>query len=282
MPATPDLDAIIRQVRQALAEDVGDGDLTAQLVPDAMYSASIVARETAILCGGAWLEQTYRQLDPDIRIDWQRQDGDRMRADETVCVLHGHARPLLTGERCALNFLQTLSGTATLTRELADLLSGTRTRLLDTRKTIPGLRLAQKYAVRTGGGHNHRLGLFDAILIKENHIAAAGGIQQALRQARAMHPGIEIEIEVEDLEQLQTALDAGARRILLDNFSLPQLRRAVTVNAGRARLEASGNINRDNIRTIAETGVDDISIGALTKHLRAIDLSMRFRPLADD
>jgi nicotinate-nucleotide pyrophosphorylase (carboxylating) len=265
-----------------LAEDVGNGDLTAQLVPDAMYSASIVARETAILCGGAWLEQTYRQLDPDIRIDWQRQDGDRMRADETVCVLHGHARPLLTGERCALNFLQTLSGTATLTRELADLLSGTRTRLLDTRKTIPGLRLAQKYAVRTGGGHNHRLGLFDAILIKENHIAAAGGIQQALRQARAMHPGIEIEIEVEDLEQLQTALDAGARRILLDNFSLPQLRRAVTVNAGRARLEASGNINRDNIRTIAETGVDDISIGALTKHLRAIDLSMRFRPLADD
>jgi len=264
-------------VARALAEDIGTGDLTAELIDaGAQARARIVCRERAVLAGAPWAEECFRQLDPGVRIDWQRADGDRVSADTVLCRLEGNARALVAGERNALNFLQTLSGTATVTRHYADAVAGTRTRILDTRKTIPGLRLAQKYAVRCGGGHNHRIGLFDAILIKENHVAAAGGIAQAIGRARAAHPEVLLECEVESLDELREAIEAGADRVLLDEFSDTMLRDAVALTAGRVPLEVSGSVNLERVRAIAETGVDFISIGALTKHVRAIDLSMRF------
>jgi len=273
----PPPETIAEQVRVALAEDVGPGDCTAALIPaTAVATAHIISREPAVLSGRAWVDEVYRQLDPDVRIEWLVTDGDRLMPNQTVCRLTGAARALLTGERTALNFLQTLSGTATLARRWADAVAGTGARILDTRKTIPGLRLAQKYAVTCGGCHNHRIGLYDAVLIKENHIAAAGSVTAALRAAQREVAGLEIEVEVETLEQLREALAAGARRILLDNFSLDRLREAVAIAAGRARLEASGGVSLETVRAIAETGVDDISVGALTKDVRAVDLSMRF------
>lgn len=273
MPALPD--NIPETVRMALHEDLGSGDRTALLVPaSATATAAVITRENTVLCGTAWFDEVFRQLDPAIVLAWQARDGDRISAGMVVCKAQGPARPLLSGERTALNFLQLLSGTATMTRELADLLAGCQTRLLDTRKTVPGLRSAQKYAVLCGGGYNHRMGLFDAILIKENHIRAAGSIGAAVAQARTQ--GVPVEVEVENLPQLEEALSAGAANVLLDNFTVAEMREAVAVNRGRARLEASGGINRDNLREVAATGVDFISMGALTKHVRAIDFSMRF------
>lgn len=268
---------ILESVRRALAEDIGTGDLTAALIPDdAISEAHVISREEAVLCGTAWFDAVFHELDPSIQIAWDAGDGDRIQPDQALCVLHGPSRALLTGERTALNFLQALSGTATTARRYADAVEGTGARILDTRKTVPGLRLAQKYAVRCGGGHNHRMGLYDAILIKENHIMAAGSITNAVVAAQAQAPGVLIEVEVETLDELREALNAGAKRLLLDDFSLDQLREAVAITAGQAELEASGGITLDNVRSIAETGVDYISVGAITKHLRAIDLSMRF------
>jgi len=276
-PPLPPRAVIETDVARALAEDIGTGDLTAALIDaGAPARARIICREQAVLAGAPWAEECFRQLDPGVRIDWQRADGDRVSADTVLCRLEGNARALVAGERNALNFLQTLSGTATVTRHYADAVAGTRTRILDTRKTIPGLRLAQKYAVRCGGGHNHRVGLFDAILIKENHVAAAGGIAQAIGRARAAHPEVLLECEVESLDELREAIEAGADRVLLDEFSDTMLRDAVALTAGRVPLEVSGSVNLERVRAIAETGVDFISIGALTKHVRAIDLSMRF------
>jgi nicotinate-nucleotide pyrophosphorylase (carboxylating) len=266
-------------VRRALAEDVGQGDLTAALIPsETQAEAQLVTREPAILCGTAWFDEVFRQVDERVRVTWNARDGDAIHAEQILCTLRGPARALLTGERAALNFLQLLSGTATLARQYVDAVRGTRAVILDTRKTIPGLRRAQKYAVTCGGGQNHRMGLYDAVLIKENHIAAAGSIAAALRAARASVPkGAAVEIEVETLAQLREALESGAMRILLDNFSVEELKAAVREAGGRARLEASGGINLYNIRAIAETGVDFISIGGVTKHVAAVDLSLRFR-----
>jgi nicotinate-nucleotide pyrophosphorylase (carboxylating) len=273
----PPHDAIAAQVRAALAEDVGAGDRTAALIPaDATGRAHVVSREAAVLCGTAWVDEVFRQLDPGVAIEWLARDADAIAPGQTVCRLAGPARSLLTGERAALNFLQTLSGTATLARRWANAVAGTGARILDTRKTIPGLRLAQKYAVTCGGCHNHRVGLYDAVLVKENHIAAAGSVTAALRAAQAKAADLEIEVEVESLDQLHEALAAGARRVLLDNFPRERLREAVAISAGRARLEASGGVTLETVRAIAETGVDDISVGALTKDVRAVDLSMRF------
>jgi nicotinate-nucleotide pyrophosphorylase (carboxylating) len=278
-PTLPARALIEDDVRRALAEDIGSGDLTAQLVADTEAHAELLTREDAVLCGTAWFDEVFRQLDARVRVVWHKRDGERIAANTVLCRLDGPARTLLSGERSALNFLQTLSGTATLAARYVDALRGTRAKLLDTRKTLPGLRRAQKYAVACGGGHNHRLGLYDAVLIKENHIAAAGSVSAALARARAaVTPDIPIEIEVENLTQLREALGAGATRILLDNFDLERLTAAVRETAGRATLEASGGITLDNIRAIAETGVDYISVGGLTKHLRAIDLSLRFLP----
>ncbi len=277
MPALPH--DIAEDVRRALAEDVGSGDLTAALLPaGAQAEAQVITREDAVLCGTAWFEETFRLLDRAIRVEWQAHDGARVQSGQILCLLTGPVRALLTGERSALNFLQLLSGTATVTRRYVDAVAGTGAAILDTRKTVPGLRRAQKYAVRCGGGHNHRMGLYDAILIKENHIAAAGSVRAAVTAARhAAPPGTVVEVEVEDIGQLREALAAGADRLLLDNFSLKRLREAVQETQGRARLEASGGITLENVRAVAETGVNDISIGALTKHVRAIDLSMRLR-----
>jgi nicotinate-nucleotide pyrophosphorylase (carboxylating) len=273
----PPRETIAAQVRAALTEDVGTGDRTAALIPaDAIGRAHVLSREAAVLSGTPWVDEVFRQIDPRVAIEWLAHDGDAIAPNQALCRLNGPARSLLTGERAALNFLQTLSGTATLARRWADAVAGTGARILDTRKTIPGLRLAQKYAVTCGGCHNHRIGLYDALLIKENHIAAAGSVTAALHAAVASAAGLEIEIEVETLEQLREALAAGARRILLDNFPLERLREAVATAAGRARLEASGGVTLDTVRAIAETGVDDISVGALTKDVRAVDLSMRF------
>jgi nicotinate-nucleotide pyrophosphorylase (carboxylating) len=273
----PPHDAIAAQVRAALAEDVGTGDRTAALIPaGALGCAHVVSREAAVLSGALWFDAVFRQLDPRVAIEWLAHDGEPIAPGQTLCRLTGPARSLLTGERAALNFLQTLSGTATLARRWADAVAGTGARILDTRKTIPGLRLAQKYAVTCGGCHNHRVGLYDAVLIKENHIAAAGSVTAALRAAQAEAADLEIEIEVETLDQLREALAAGARRVLLDNFPLERLREAVAIAAGRARLEASGGVTLDTVRAIAETGVNDVSVGALTKDVRAVDLSMRF------
>lgn len=277
-PTPPPAEEIREQVARALAEDVGSGDRTAVLVPaSAEADAAVICREAAVLCGTAWFDEVFRQLDARVGVAWQLRDGDRTRADQTLCRIHGPARALLSGERTALNFLQTLSGTATETRRYVDAVRGTGAVILDTRKTLPGLRRAQKYAVRCGGGENHRFGLHDAVLIKENHIAATGSIAAALRAAQEMTPdGTPIEIEVESLDQLRKALAAGASRVLLDNLTLDDLRAAVRLNAGRARLEASGGINLDRVRAVADTGVDCISVGGLTKGLTAIDLSMRF------
>jgi nicotinate-nucleotide pyrophosphorylase (carboxylating) len=270
-----DIDAV---VSRALEEDLGRGDLTAALIPaNRTAHAQVITRDDAVLCGQAWFDEVFRQLDRRVRVDWSVHDGEALRADQLLCTLEGPARTLLTGERTALNFLQTLSGTATVTRRYVEAVAGTRAVILDTRKTLPGLRTAQKYAVRCGGGENHRMGLYDAILIKENHIVAAGSVANAVRLSRVQSPtGVAVEVEVETLEQLREALAAGADRLLLDNFSLKRLREAVAETAGRAKLEASGGVTLDNIRAIAETGVDSISIGALTKHVRAVDLSMRF------
>ncbi|MDT8384403.1 MAG: carboxylating nicotinate-nucleotide diphosphorylase [Gammaproteobacteria bacterium] len=265
-----------RVVQTALAEDVGSGDITAALIPPQTQSrAHIISREDAVLCGTAWVDEVFRQLDQQIRIDWQARDGDAIVADQVLCILSGNARQLLTGERTALNFLQTLSATATQTRQFVRAIDDTDTRVLDTRKTLPGLRSAQKYAVRCGGGHNHRFGLFDAFLIKENHILAVGSIGAAVQSARAQQPGTKVEVEVENLEELQQALDAGVDQILLDNMNLPRLREAVALNNGQTLLEASGGVSLETIRDIAHTGVDYISIGSLSKDIRAIDLSMR-------
>lgn len=268
--------ALEANVRAALAEDVGSGDLTGRLVPaDEVGKARIIVREAAVLCGVPWFAACMAQLDPAIRIDWKYREGDRMAADTPVCELTGPVRALLTGERCSLNFLQLLSGVASATRVYVDAVAGTRARILDTRKTLPGLRLAQKYAVRVGGGDNQRLALYDGILIKENHIAAAGGIGQVLRAARELNAGVSVQIEVETLAQLDEALAHGATSILLDNFTPNMMRDAVRVTAGRAVLEVSGGVNLSTVRTFAETGVDRISIGALTKDVRAADYSMR-------
>lgn len=275
-------DEIERNVVAALAEDVGSGDLTAQLVPaDRVTRATIVSREEAVLCGSAWFARCFGKLDPAISLTWKAADGDRVAPNQVLCELEGPARALLTGERTALNFLQLLSGVATKARQYADIVAGTRAQIVDTRKTLPGLRLAQKFAVKCGGGGNHRLGLYDAILIKENHILAAGSIAAAMAAAKNAAAAIGgqckfIQVEVETLGELQQALDAGATMILLDNMSLVQMREAVAITAGRAVLEASGNVSLDTLRGIAETGVDRISIGALTKDVRALDLSMRF------
>ena len=262
----------------ALAEDVGDGDLTTALIPeDAQAEATVISRELAVLCGAAWFDAVFRQLDPRIHIEWRAADGDRVEPDQLLCTLHGPARALLTGERTALNFLQALSGTATLARRYADLVAGTGATILDTRKTLPGLRLAQKYAVRCGGCQNHRIGLFDAVLIKENHIMAAGSITNAIATARRLHPNVTVEVEVENLTELEEALAARPDIVMLDNFELAILAEAVRITAQRVKLEASGNVNFDTVRAIAETGVDYISIGGLTKDVRAVDLSMRFK-----
>lgn len=266
------------QVTLALAEDIGAGDLTAALIPERAHSeARVISREQAVICGVEWFDQVFSQLDTSIRIKWLIKDGDRVEPNQLLCTLSGPSRPMLSGERTALNFLQTLSGTATQAQRYAEAVAGTGVKVLDTRKTIPGLRRAQKYAVSCGGGANHRIGLYDGILIKENHIAAAGSIAAAVTQARAAAPSsIYIEVEVEDLAQAEQALTAGADILLLDNMSPEQLRQVVTLNKGQAKLEASGGITLQNIYNIAETGVDYISVGAITKQLHAIDLSMRF------
>jgi nicotinate-nucleotide pyrophosphorylase (carboxylating) len=268
---------IERNVLAALAEDIGGGDLTALLGPAGCCAAgTVISREDAVLAGTDWFESSFRHLDPAVRITWSASDGDRIHAGQVLCEIVADTRALLTAERTALNFLQLLSGTATITRRYVDAVAGTRARIVDTRKTLPGLRIAQKYAVRCGGGTNHRLGLYDGILIKENHIMAAGGIAPALARARNLaREGVFIQIEVETLEQLAEALDAGASMILLDNMTLAQMRQAVGLTAGRAQLEASGGVSLETVRAIAETGVDRISIGGLTKDVRAIDLSLR-------
>lgn len=269
-------DAIREQVRRALAEDVGEGDLTAALIPaSATATAAVIARENAVLCGREWFDCVFAELDSAVNVRWHRLDGESISAAETLCELSGPARAMLTGERTALNFLQLLSGTATATRAHADAVEGTGARVLDTRKTVPGLRLAQKYAVRCGGGTNHRIGLFDALLIKENHIMAAGSIDAAVRAGKAT--GKPVEVEVEDLDGLRQAMAAGADRVLLDNFGLEAMREAVAVADGQIELEASGNVDLESIREIAGTGVDFISVGAITKNVKAVDLSMRFR-----
>ena len=270
---------VTETVRRALTEDVGTGDLTAAFIPAGTQSeAHLVTREQAILCGTAWFDEVFRQVDKHVSIAWNARDGDAIHSQQILCTLRGPARALLTGERSALNFLQLLSGTATQARKYVEAVRGTRAAILDTRKTIPGLRHAQKYAVTCGGGQNHRLGLYDAILIKENHVAAAGSIVTALRAACATAPkDVTVEIEVENLTQLREALASGAGRILLDNFSVEELKAAVQETNGRAKLEASGGIDLSNIRGVAETGVDFISIGDITKNIEAVDLSLRLR-----
>ena len=269
---------IERNVAAALAEDVGSGDATAPLTPAGKAArAAVTCRQEAVVCGQPWFDACFRKLDPKAETQWAVAEGTKVTAGSRVCTVRGEARALLAAERSAINFLQTLSAVATATRRLVDAAAGTRAKIVDTRKTLPGLRAAQKYAVRTGGGSNHRMGLYDAMLIKENHIAAAGGIRQALAQAKkAARPGVWVQIEVETLEQLREALDAGATMILLDNMSADQMREAVEIASDRAELEASGGITLDNVRAIAETGVHRISIGALTKDVKAVDFSMRF------
>ncbi len=267
---------ITSRVALALAEDVGDGDRTADILPaDSRAEARIISREQAVICGRAWVEETFRQLDPAVTLQWAVRDGDEVDAGTELCRLQGPTRALLTGERTALNFLQALSGTATVARSYARLVEGTGAALLDTRKTVPGLRSAQKYAVVCGGGSNHRQGLFDAILIKENHIAACGSIEAAVRRARELHPEILVEVEVETLAQLDEAIAAAADVAMLDNFDLDRMRTAVRRPRGRLKLEASGGFDHDSVREVAATGVDYVSVGAITKHVRAVDLSMR-------
>jgi nicotinate-nucleotide pyrophosphorylase (carboxylating) len=277
----PDTQYVRESVALAIREDLGSGDLTAQLVPASQQArAKVITREQAVICGTAWVEEVFRQIDHRIRVAWAASDGELSKANELLCTVDGPARGILTGERTALNFLQTLSATATVTRTYVDAVAGTGCRILDTRKTIPGLRLAQKYAVRCGGGTNHRIGLFDAILVKENHISAAGSIAAAVRAARDLSRDVMLEVEVENLEELQQALDCAVDRILLDNFTHADMREAVRKTRShhnqRITLEASGNMTLEGLRAVAETGVDFISVGGLTKHVRAVDLSMRF------
>ena len=268
---------ITRAVRDALNEDIGSGDITAQLVAaDTQYVAKVITREPAIICGVDWVNETFAQLDNAVTINWSVSDGDRVEAEQTLFTLSGSARSILTGERTALNFLQLLSGTATLCDRYAQLTAHTSVKLLDTRKTLPGLRTAQKYAVTCGGCFNHRVGLYDAYLIKENHIAACGSINAAITTAKTNHPDKPVEVEVENLDELQQALAAQADIVMLDNFSIEELEQAVAITQGRAKLEASGNVSETTLAALAATGVDYISIGALTKHVTAIDLSMRF------
>jgi len=281
LPETLSMDLareIERDVVAALAEDVGSGDVTAALTPAAAEArARVVARQEAVLCGQAWCEACFRTLDPGVKVRWQATEGSQVSPGQTVCELTGKARTLLTGERTALNFLQMLSAVATATRRYVAAVAGTRAKIVDTRKTLPGLRVAEKYAVRVGGGINHRMGLYDAIMLKENHIAAFGGVRPAIAAAqKAAGPGIWIQVEVETPDQLREALEAGATMILLDNMSPEQMREAVIINAGRAELEASGGITLETVRAIAETGVNRISIGSLTKDIEAVDFSMRF------
>jgi nicotinate-nucleotide pyrophosphorylase (carboxylating) len=269
---------IERNVAAALAEDIGAGDWTAMLTPEGITAeAAVICRSRAVLCGQPWFELCMRKLDPDVAVTWHAREGDSVDRGTHVCDVKGDTRALLTGERTALNFLQTLSAVATATRHYVEAVRGTRAAIVDTRKTLPGLRLAQKYAVRTGGGVNHRLGLYDGMLIKENHIAAAGGVTRAIEQARRVAPeGVWIQVEVETFPQLEEAIAAGAKMILLDNMTPDQMGEAVKLTAGRAQLEASGGITLENVRAVAETGVDRISIGGLTKDIKAVDLSMRF------
>lgn len=268
---------IQNDVKRVLQEDIGNGDISAQLIDeDATLSMNLLVREDAVLCGSAWFDEVFRQCDRAIKIKWSAGDGDRVIANTNLCTLSGLARALLSAERSALNFLQTLSGTATITRQYVDRISDTNCRILDTRKTIPQLRLAQKYAVVCGGGSNHRIGLFDAYLIKENHLAACGSIKAAVELGRTLHPERFLEVEVEDLDQLQQVIEAQADRALLDNFTVEKLKQAVALNDRRIELEASGNITDENLLAFARTGIDFISIGALTKHLQAIDFSLRY------
>jgi nicotinate-nucleotide pyrophosphorylase (carboxylating) len=274
-PISPE--AVSSDVARALAEDIADGDCTASLIPrDTELKTRVISRERAILAGKPWFDETFRQLNSGIRISWQVEDGDEISPEMEICRLRGQARSILSGERTALNFLQTLSGTASRTRQFVKAVEGTGVIILDTRKTLPGLRLAQKYAVRCGGGSNHRIGLYDAILIKENHISAAGSISAAVGQARRDYPELMIEVEVENLEQLNEAVETAAQRVLLDNFRPEDLRAAVKRCKGKIELEASGGINLDTVRSVAETGVDFISTGEITKNVRATDFSMRF------
>ncbi|WP_109124879.1 carboxylating nicotinate-nucleotide diphosphorylase [Dyella sp. C11] len=275
---SPASDLIQADVERAFAEDIGSGDATADLIPaNATASATLTCREDAVMAGIDWFNACFRRLDPKVQIDWTPRDGDHVAAGSVICRLRGNARALVSAERSALNFLQLLSSTATATAAYVAAVAGTGVRVLDTRKTVPGLRLAQKYAVRCGGGHNHRVGLYDAVLVKENHIIAAGGIKAAAEAARRLHPSLLLEIEVENLDELQQALAAGADRIMLDNFTLPLMREAVGIAKGRAELEISGNVDLSTIAGYAQTGVDFISVGALTKHVRAVDLSLRLQ-----
>ncbi|VAW65625.1 Quinolinate phosphoribosyltransferase [decarboxylating] [hydrothermal vent metagenome] len=268
---------IEESVHSALSEDVGTGDVTARLIPKDDFSiATVITREDGVICGIDWFEEVFSQLDSQVYIEWDVDDGDKVTPEQQICTLSGSTRALLTGERTALNFLQTLSATSSIAAEYAAAVAGTHAKVLDTRKTIPGLRIAQKYAVNCGGGYNHRIGLYDAILIKENHIMASGSITQAVEAARIHSPELLIEVEVESLDEMQQALSANVERILLDNFDLNLLDEAVKLNNGQAELEASGNVTLDSIRSIAETGVHYISTGALTKNIKALDLSMRF------
>ncbi|MFK7815292.1 MAG: carboxylating nicotinate-nucleotide diphosphorylase [Gammaproteobacteria bacterium] len=272
------LKVINHSVNTALEEDIGTGDVTAASFNNhEIASAKVISREEAVLCGQKWFELAFHKLDPNITIDWQVNDGESLTKDSTVCTLSGSAQAILTGERTALNFLQTLSGTATKTKTYVDRISGTNAQILDTRKTLPGMRYAQKYAVRCGGGTNHRMGLFDAILIKENHIATAGSVSKAVNEAKQQHPSIKLEVEVENVSQLKEALKTKTDVILLDNFSLSELENAVAFTDGKKKLEASGNMTLENIREVAKTGVNFISIGAITKHVQAVDFSMRFK-----
>lgn len=276
LPLTELRAEIEANVRRSLREDIGSGDITAQLIPESrLANATVITRDSAVICGTAWVNEVFRQLDPRVAVHWQVADGQQVAPDQALFHLQGPARALLSGERTALNFLQTLSAVATRCQHYAALVQGTAVKLLDTRKTLPGLRLAQKYAVTQGGCHNHRIGLFDAFLIKENHIAACGGIAAAVATARTIAPGKPVEVEVENLDELEQALTACADIVMLDELSLDDMRRAVTINAGRAKLEASGGVNESTLRSIAETGVDYISIGTLTKDVKAVDLSMR-------
>ena len=273
--------SVAEDVRRALAEDVGAGDLTAAVIPaERTAEAEVIAREAAVVCGRPWFDGVFAQLDPAVTVTWACAEGEPVAAGAPLCRLAGPARSLVSGERTALNFLQTLSATATTTRALVDAVAGTGVAILDTRKTLPGLRAAQKYAVRAGGGGNQRQGLFDALLVKENHILAAGSITAAVTAARAAHPTAPLQVEVETLDELREALAAGVERVMLDNFDCAGLRAARAQAGPRVRLEASGNVDADGVAAIAASGVDDISVGALTKHIRAVDLSMRFRGLA--
>lgn len=277
-PLAPPQEQIDADVARALAEDIGSGDVTAALLPDAADVAYLLCKQDAVIAGRPWFDATHRALDPQVRIDWRVLEGDHVSAGTVLATLSGRSRSLVSAERTSLNFLQTLSGTATITARYVAAVAGTKARILDTRKTLPGLRLAQKYAVRCGGGDNHRIGLFDTVMLKENHIRAAGSLTAAVHAARAQQPKLPLVVEVEDLQQLQEALAAGCERILIDDFSAAMRRDAVRITAGRIPLEVSGSVDMTTLRAIAEDGVDCISIGGLTKHVQAIDLSLKLGP----